>query len=63
MTSVAKVKWPVIVALAAVGVVWLGQGIGLIDGSFMSGEPLWAIVGAVMLVGAGVLTVALRRGR
>ena len=61
MTTVAKVKWPVIVVLAAVGVVWLGQGIGLIGGSFMSGEPLWAIIGAVMLVGAGVLTVAARR--
>jgi len=61
MTSVAKVKWPVVVVLAAVGVVWLGQGIGLIGGSFMSGEPLWAIIGAVMLVAAGVLTVAARR--
>ena len=61
MTTVAKVKWPVIVVLAAVGVVWLGQGIGLIGGSFMSGEPLWAIIGAVMLVGAGVVTVAARR--
>jgi F0F1-type ATP synthase assembly protein I len=63
MTSVAKVRWPVIVALAAVGVVWLGQGIGVIGGSFMTGEPLWAIIGAVMLLGAGVLTVAARRGR
>jgi hypothetical protein len=53
----------VIVALAAVGVVWLGQGIGVIGGSFMTGEPLWAIIGAVMLLGAGVLTVAARRGR
>ncbi len=61
MTTVAKVKWPVIVVLTAVGVVWLGQGIGLIGGSFMSGEPLWAIVGAVMLVGASVLTVSARR--
>jgi F0F1-type ATP synthase assembly protein I len=63
MTAVAKVRWPVIVVLSAVGVVWLGQGIGVIGGSFMSGEPLWAIIGAVMLVGAGVLTVAARRGR
>jgi hypothetical protein len=58
---VAKVKWPVIVVLAVVGVVWLGQGIGLIRGSFMSGEPLWAVIGAVMLVGASVLAVAARR--
>jgi hypothetical protein len=58
---VAKVKWPLIVVLAVVGVVWLGQGIGLIRGSFMSGEPLWAVIGAVMLVGASVLAVAARR--
>jgi hypothetical protein len=63
MTSVAKVRWPVIVVLAAIGVVWLGQGIGLIGGSFMTGEPLWAIIGAVMLVGAGALTFATRRSR
>ena len=62
MASVAKVRWPVIVVLAAVGAVWLGQGIGAIGGSFMSGEPVWAIIGAVMLVGAGVLTFATRRG-
>lgn len=61
MTSVAKVRWSLIVVLAAVGVVWLGQGIGMISGSFMSGDPLWAIIGAVMLVAAAVLTVAARR--
>lgn len=62
MASVAKVRWPAIVALAVVGAVWLGQGIGVIGGSFMTGEPIWAIIGAVMLVGAGALTVAARRG-
>lgn len=63
MASVAKVRWPAIVALAAVGAVWLGQGMGVIGGSFMTGEPIWAIIGAVMLVGAGALTVGARRGR
>lgn len=62
MASVAKVRWPAIVALAVVGAVWLGQGIGVIGGSFMTGEPIWAIIGAVMLVGAGALAVAARRG-
>ena len=37
------------VILALVGVVWLGQGIGLIKGSFMTGEALWAVIGAVCL--------------
>ena len=63
MTAVAKVRWPLIALLAAVGLVWLGQGIGLIGGSVMSGEPFWAIVGAVMLVGAAVLAVGAIRGR
>lgn len=58
---VAKVRWPVVALLALVGFVWLGQGIGAIGGSFMTGEPLWAIIGAVLLVAAGVLTVAGRR--
>ena len=58
----AKVKWPLITALGALGLVWLGQGIGLIPGSFMSGDPLWALIGAVMLVAAVLLTFAARRG-
>ena len=61
MTPVAKVRWAVIVLLTVVGVVWLGQGIGAIGGSFMSGEPVWAIIGAGMLVGAAVLTIAARQ--
>ena len=36
-------------ALCLVGVVWLGQGVGLIGGSFMTGEALWAVIGAVCL--------------
>jgi len=33
-----------------VGAVWLGQGVGVIHGSFMTGRPLWAVIGAVLLV-------------
>ena len=59
----AKVRWPLIIAMALVGLVWLGQGVGLIGGSFMSGETLWAMLGASMLLAAAVLTaVARRRG-
>ena len=35
--------------LCLVGLVWLGQGVGLIGGSFMTGEALWAVIGAVCL--------------
>src|SRR5437870_5543270 len=30
------------VVLCLVGVVWIGQGVGLIHGSFMTGEVIWA---------------------
>lgn len=33
-----------------VGVIWLGQGVGLIGGSFMTGESAWAVIGAVCIV-------------
>jgi hypothetical protein len=48
--------------LALVGLVWLGQGLGFIGGSFMTGSLVWAAIGAVMLALA-VLIVALERRR
>ena len=47
--------------IALVGIVWLGQGVGLIGGSFMTGSPLWAVIGAVLLALAVVMVVAERR--
>ena len=52
------------VLLALLGVVWLGQGLGFIKGSFMTGSGFWAAVGAVCLVGGLVLigaAVGIRR--
>jgi hypothetical protein len=47
--------------VALVGLVWLGQGVGLIGGSFMTGSPLWAVIGAVLVVLAIAMVVAERR--
>jgi hypothetical protein len=38
------------VLLALLGLVWIGQGVGLIKGSFMTGSGFWGAVGAVCLV-------------
>ena len=38
-----------------VGAIWFGQGIGLIGGSFMTGEAIWAVIGAVAIVFGAVL--------
>jgi hypothetical protein len=47
--------------MAIVGVVWIGQGIGLIAGSFMTGSAFWAVAGVALLVAAVALVVLGRR--
>jgi hypothetical protein len=47
--------------LSVVGLVWIGQGTGLIGGSAMSNVALFAVLGAVLLI-AGVV-IALRERR
>ena len=60
-----RTRWVVIAVLVLVGLVWIGQGTGLLQGSsFMVGDPFWAYVGIALVV-AGVLLAALtlrRRG-
>lgn len=44
------------------GVVWFLQGIGVLPGSFMTGQPRWAIYGGlIFLVGIGLIVFANRR--
>ncbi|HET9457800.1 MAG TPA: hypothetical protein VFO78_10690 [Candidatus Limnocylindrales bacterium] len=47
------------VVLIATGLVWIGQGTGLIGGgSFMVGDPFWAWLGLVGVV-AGIAFIVL----
>jgi hypothetical protein len=41
---------------AMVGLVWIGQGSGLVPGSFMSGDRTWLGIGPVCLV-AGAFAI------
>jgi hypothetical protein len=44
------------IACCVIGAVWVGQGVGWIGGSFMSGEAVWAVIGAVaILIGVVLL--------
>jgi len=43
------------ILIALLGGIWLLQGIGVLPGSFMSGDPFWAVVGAILLVAAAAL--------
>jgi hypothetical protein len=51
------------VILCIVGGIWFGQGVGWIGGSFMSGEAVWAVIGAIAIVFGVTLLRAPRRRR
>jgi len=52
------------VLLTVAGVIWALQGFGVIGGSFMSGDSVWAVIGPVVAVGGLVLAgIGLRRAR
>ncbi len=42
------------VLLIVIGLGWTGQGLGVLPGSMMSGEPFWAAAGIVLVI-AGVI--------
>jgi LPXTG-motif cell wall-anchored protein len=45
-----------------VGLIWIGQGLGWIGGSFMTGDLLWTWIGlAVVAVGGGVLVTTRKK--
>jgi hypothetical protein len=50
------------VLLVFVGCVWFLQGIGVLPGSFMSGQRTWAAYGAIAVgIGAAILWATRRR--
>ena len=51
--------------IIATGLVWIGQGTGLLrSNSFMTGDPLWTVLGLfAVAVGVGFVAFDFRRGR
>ena len=51
------------ILLFLAGLVWFLQGINLLPGSFMTGDPQWAINGGIaMVIGAALYFIAKRNG-
>jgi len=51
------------VLLDLTGIVWILQGIGVLPGSFMTGDITWAAIGAVLLFVSGLLLWSAYRPR
>ena len=57
-----RIPWIIAGVVIAIGLVWIGQGSGALPGSVMSGDPRWALIGAVLVaVGIVVAWTAFRR--
>jgi hypothetical protein len=62
-----KVNMKKVVAVISVlvflaGLVWFLQGVNILPGSYMTGDPQWAINGAIMMVvGGGLFWFARRK--
>jgi hypothetical protein len=52
------------IVMLLVGLLWIGQGTGMVGGSAMSSQSIWALIGAVLVVAAaGVAWTARRTAR
>ena len=50
------IRRTVAAVLIVVGAVWVLQGVGILGGSFMTGEAVWAVIG-VACVAAGLFVL------
>lgn len=51
------------VLAALTGIVWTLQGLGYVNGSFMTGATLWAVIGPVVALAGLAMIIAGLRGR
>ena len=54
------VRVGIAIVMLLVGLVWIGQGMGLIGGSAMSGQTVWAVIGVVLVAAAAGLAWSAR---
>ena len=49
-----KIRLILAAILALVGSVFALQGIGVLPGSVMTGDPIWGVIGTLMVMGAAL---------
>jgi hypothetical protein len=60
--GVVWIRRAIAIVLIVVGGIWFFQGVDVIKGSFMTGEAVWAVIGALCVV-AGVMLLVRRPTR
>lgn len=46
-----------------IGIIWVLQGLNILPGSFMTGQIIWAVIGAPLALAGGALAWWVNRGR
>jgi len=61
------VRRRVLIALALLceltGWIWILQGVGVLPGSFMTGQAMWTVIGAIVVLVASALFLIVLRSR
>lgn len=64
--GLGRMRWVLVIVgglMVLMGGVWALQGVGVLPGSFMTGQTFWAVVGLLtLLVGAALCYAGLRPG-
>jgi hypothetical protein len=55
------IRRAVAAVLILVGAVWFFQGVGVLEGSFMTGDAVWAMIGVACVAGGVALLRPARR--
>ena len=59
-----RARWIIAAVLVLIGLVWIGQGAGIIGGTgFMTDDVRWALIGAVLVAVGLVVGWTAVRGR
>jgi hypothetical protein len=60
----ASMSWVLVIvglALDLIGTIWILQGLNILPGSFMTGQPFWAGAGMVSMIAGLALLLGIRR--
>ena len=59
--SMTIARYAIAVVLILVGLVWMGQGLGVLGGSSMSGQSIFAVIGIALVVVGAAIALLTRR--
>jgi hypothetical protein len=49
--------------LLLLGMIWIAQGVNILPGSFMTVQPVWAVIGTIVAIGAVAMLVVVNGRR